>query len=448
VNSTLHVSRFTFHALRKSLALSLLIAAATASAQTTNQTSPIDLPTALRLAGAQNLDVQIARQRLAEAKANHQSTVWQFFPWISPGAGYRRHDDLIQDVAGNVIEVHKESYTLGPTIAAQVDLGDTIYKNLASRQVVKAADYGLESQRLESILAAAQGYFDLAKAVALSGVIYESLRISRDYQQQLHEGVLAGIAFKGDELRVQVQTERYQLALRQSLEQERLAAARLAQILRLDPAIVLAPQEAELAPLTLIQTNAVLDSLVNQALRSRPEISQSKALASAAQDARNGALYGPLIPSVGAQVFLGGLGGGKDSGPSTFGSSEDYVLGLSWRIGPGGLFDVGRARAAQARLQISRLTNDKVADEITRQVVEGLTRAQSLADQLLTARTNLATASETLRLTRERKQFGVGAVLEDIQAQQELTRARSDYLALVAEYNKAQYALKKATGQL
>src|SRR5437867_5252894 len=90
----------------------------------TNITHEIDLPTVLRLAGAQNLDVQIARQRLAEAKANHQSTVWQFFPWISPGVGYRRHDDLIQDVAGNVIEVHKESYAVGPTIAAQVDIGD------------------------------------------------------------------------------------------------------------------------------------------------------------------------------------------------------------------------------------------------------------------------------------------------------------------------------------
>ena len=402
----------------------------------------------LRLAGAQNLDVQIARQRLAEAKANHQSTVWQFFPWISPGVGYRRHDDLIQDVAGNVIEVHKESYAVGPTIAAQVDIGDAVYKNLAARQLVKAADYGLESQRLDSVLAAAQGYFDITKAVALSGVIRESLRISQDYQQQLHEAVAVGIAFKGDELRVQVQTERYQLALRQSLEQERLSAARLAQILRLDPAVALTPRQAELAPLTLIQTNTALDSLVTQALRSRAEVLQNKALAAAAQDAKNGALYGPLIPAVGAQAFFGGLGGGKDNGPSTFGSSEDYILGLSWRIGPGGLFDVGRTRAAQARLQITKLSNDKVVDEITRQVVDGFTRAQSLADQLLTARTNLATASETLRLTRERKQFGVAAVLEDIQAQQDLTRARADYLNLIADYNKAQYGLDRAVGHL
>jgi len=40
----------------------------------------------------------------------------------------------------------------------------------------------------------------------------------------------------------------------------------------------------------------------------------------------------------------------------------------------------------------------------------------------------------------------VGAVLEDIQSQQKLTRARSEYLDAVTEYNKAQYALSQAVG--
>ena len=79
--------------------------------------------------------------------------------------------------------------------------------------------------------------------------------------------------------------------------------------------------------------------------------------------------------------------------------------------------------------------------------MESHARAQSLRDQLATTKQNLVTASETLRLTRELKQFGVGVVLEDIQAQQELTRARSDYLTTIAEFNKAQYALSKAVGR-
>jgi len=171
-------------------------------------------------------------------------------------------------------------------------------------------------------------------------------------------------------------------------------------------------------------------------------------LVTAARDAKNGAVYGPLIPSLGAQGFVGGLGGGKNGSTGNFGETEDYLVGLGWRIGPGGLFDVGRVRASKARLEAAKLSGAKAQDEITRQVVESHTRAQSLLDQIATAKQNLATASETLRLTRERKQFGVGIVLEDIQAQQELTRARADYLNTVAEYNKSEYGLSKAIGTL
>jgi outer membrane protein TolC len=42
----------------------------------------------------------------------------------------------------------------------------------------------------------------------------------------------------------------------------------------------------------------------------------------------------------------------------------------------------------------------------------------------------------------------VGAVLENVQAEQDLTQARLGYLNAVAEYNKAQYALSKAIGKL
>lgn len=418
------------------------------SAQPTNGISPIDLPTALRLAGAQNLDVKIAQERLREAKANHQSAVSQFFPWVSPGITYRQHDDKIQNVEGNIIDVHKYSYAPGATVGVQLDLGDAMFKALAAKQLAKAADHALEAQRQDTVLAAAQGYFELALAQGAVGVANEAVRISGDYETQLGSAVEAGIAFKGDLLRARVQAERNRLALRQVKEQQRIVAARLAQVLRLDPAVELVPQDSELVPLTLIETNTALDSLVSQTFASRPELKQSQSLTAAARDAKNGAAYGPLIPSLGAQGFWGGLGGGRDGVSDTFGGQQDYLVGASWRIGPGGLFDFGRVRSTEARLKIAELSSDKLRDDITRQVVEAFTRWQSLADQLDTAKRALVAAEEGLRLAQQRKEFAVGVVLETIQAEQDLTRARLDYLKAVAEFNKAQYALSKATGKL
>ena len=83
-------------------------------------TSLIDLPAALELAGAQNPEVKLAREKLAEAQANLVSAQWQFFPWITPGVSYRKHDNLTQDIAGNIIDVHKDSFAFGPTFSSML----------------------------------------------------------------------------------------------------------------------------------------------------------------------------------------------------------------------------------------------------------------------------------------------------------------------------------------
>ena len=122
-----------------------------------------------------------------------------------------------------------------------------------------------------------------------------------------------------------------------------------------------------------------MNELVELALRSRPELKQSQSLLAARRAAKNGALYGPLVPLVGAQAFGGGLGGGPDAGPSNFGPEGDYAVGLSWRIGPGGLFDSGRINATKARLAAAQLAEVRLKDAIMSEVVASLVRVRSTA---------------------------------------------------------------------
>jgi outer membrane protein TolC len=89
---------------------------------------------------------------------------------------------------------------------------------------------------------------------------------------------------------------------------------------------------------------------------------------------------------------------------------------------------------------------DKVHDEIARQVVEAFTRLQSQSEQINMAKRGLTAAEDGLRLAQQRQEFGVGVVLENILAEQDLTRVRTDYLKSIAEFNKAQYGLSRAVG--
>src|SRR4051812_42792355 len=234
----------------------------------------IDLATALRLAGANNLDVQIARERLAEAEAQNLVALEQFFPYVAPGLSYRRHEGNIQTVEGRIIDADKELYTAGATATAQVDLGEALFRKLAARRSVDAARHFAEAQRQESVLQAALGYFDLARAKAAAGVAAEAVHIAEDYAAQVKQALDAGLAFKGDVYRATTQVERNRLALDRAREQRRLAASRLAQVLYLDPAVTLVPEGGDLAPIELIPAGRSVEALIAEATAARPELKQ------------------------------------------------------------------------------------------------------------------------------------------------------------------------------
>ena len=90
------------------------------------------------------------------------------------------------------------------------------------------------------------------------------------------------------------------------------------------------------------------------------------------------------------------------------------------------------------------IERDKLNDEITRQVVEAHTRVHSLNGQLIHARRAIEAAEQSLNPARERRAFAVGEVLESILAEQDITRARLDYLGVVTGRNRAQFLLRRA----
>jgi len=429
------------------LAFSFSLAAACAAADGPPG-NVIDLPTALRLAGANNLDVQIAREKLSEARAANDSASARFFPWIAPSIVVRRHENNIQAVNGPILDADKNSLAAGVALNAQFDLGETYYQNLVARQVVRAGEAALASRQRETTYRAAVAYFDLARARASVGAAEEAARVSRRHADQIAATTGAGLTFRGDAARVLAASQRSELTVSRLRAEQRIAAARLAELLHLDPAVELTPAESDLAPLTLTTAADDVATLISRALAARPELDEATARVTAARTARRGATVAPLIPSVGAQASFGGLGGGPGTAAPghDFDTSRDYAIGLSWRIGPGGLLDRNREREAAARLRQSELELEKTRDAIRRQVVEQHARLRSLAEQIELARKTLEAADETARLSRARRETGVSAVLEDLQAEDELARARRDYLATVADYNQAQYALRFAAG--
>jgi len=407
----------------------------------------VDLPTVLKLAGVQGIDIEIAEARLKEARANEAGALWQFFPTLAPGIGYRNHTGQLQNFAGPVSDVGKQSASAGATLALQLELGEAVYRRLAAKQLALAAEHNLASQRQQTILQATQAYFDLTKAHHAVILQTDALQVAREYQGQIARGVTAGVAFKGDELRAEAQANRLEIRLRQAEDARSAEAAKLAQVLRLKITERIIPADDRPLPLIITDRSRKLDDFVQAALQKRPELQEAGALHEAARHNDDAANYAPLYPTLGAQVFAGGLGGSTSSARQDFGNSTDTLVTLSWKIGAGGLFDSTRTEGAQARLRQSQLSETRTRDEVIRQVVEAQAHVSFLRQQLKIAEQGIRSAEQGLKLSLARKEFAVGIVLEALQSQQDLIQARLDYATTVAELNKGQYRLKIATGE-
>lgn len=409
--------------------------------------STIDLATALRLAGAKNLSLEVARERVREARSQLEQDRGRLFPWIAPGVGYRRHDGNLQDIVGDVFDASKQSGTAAMTLQAQLDLGDSMYRVLASKQALIASEAGSEAAQRQTVLSVAVAYTELGQASASVVTADEVRRITRATLNQVRAAVAAGLASTSDVRRVEVQIGRNERAWLEAGQAGRVASARLAQLLRLPPADLLTPDSQEFVPVVLVPTNRALDSLVASALRVRPEMRRSEAFVSLAKARRDGATRGVWLPTVGAQASFGGLAGGRNGSWGNGDDFQDYGLGLSWRIGPGGIGDGSRIRSEEARLRIARLERDQLQDELVRGLVELRSRTETAVRLLEVCAQTVQAARALVEMTRDRREFGVGVVLEAIEAERELARAQAEQVEAVAAHNGAQWELWHASGQ-
>lgn len=407
----------------------------------------VDLPTVMMLAGANNDEIQLAKTKHTEVLAESKLAWQRFWPSLTLGAGYRRTDGNVQDIAGAVFDVSKQQYTVGPNLMIDWSPGDMYYAALAAKQRALAAEQLAEKTRRDIVMQATGRYYDLLAAEASLAIIEDDLRLTQDYEKQIGGAVDAGTAFRADLLRVMTQVSREKLAIRQHQEKRDLAAAALAETLRLPADSELRPAKADLVPVRLLDRKLGVATLISQASQHRPEMKAAGAVNQAAVLEKDRARVAPMIPNVQAGYSFGGLGGGFNGDVSNFDDTQNMYIGLGWKIGPGGLFDKQRQIIAGAQEEATKLQAGQIKAAIGREVVEAAAKAQSAHDQIDINDEAVAAAQEMVKLAKERQASQLGVVLEYLLAREELTRARQSRVQAVAAFNKAQHELKFAVGR-
>ncbi len=404
---------------------------------------PIDLVTVLRLARDQNLDIAFMRQKVREAYADLLLTQEQFLPTITVGAlEVVRHEGETQGTEGEFLSVDKQRLMAGGGLSWNLDVGETVFETLAARQRYSASQAGLEAQEELSALAAVEQYMGLVEASAQVNISLQAVRISERLVRQTQAAVDLGRGFRGDVLRARARLSRNELRLRQAREALDRASDDLVEVLHLDPKLHLIPVDPGVAAIQLIGNDEALAGLLNQAISNRPEMRQAHAMLESYAELRRAARWGPAIPSLQANIRAGGFG-------PNFGDlddTEDYEFSLGWKLGPGGLFDLGRTERAEARFRLQEIQYSRTYQQLTQEVSRAFHDLKHRGPQLSVARKAVEEAEESLQLFEQRQKQGVGLPLEVIEAEETLTEARRDLVSTISAFNTAQYRVYHAVG--
>jgi outer membrane protein TolC len=394
----------------------------------------IDLPTVLRLAGANSLELAYVREKVHEAYATAELAEERFWPAAGPILAFRRHEGLTQGTDGAFVDVDKQQTLAGVGARLRWDVGDAIFTTLSASQRYEAQKSTLDATQQAVHLEAALAYYELLRAHLGARVSEQSAEVSGKLATELDASVRSGRGFRGDMLGARVQSASSRLQLLRSREAIKLASIRLGALLRLAPGIELEPAEAVPGPLDLVPLSSVDADLLKEALERRPEVRQAESELAAHRHDRTAATWGPLLPEIQVDAVAGGLG----PVASDLESTEDYAVTLGWRLGPGGLFDPARRRLAESRVRQAEIHLERVRQRISEEVLSSLARLRAKTEQMKLAEQAVQDAAEALDLTRERQSRQIGLPLEVLRAEEALTRARLEHYTAVIDYSQGQ----------
>ena len=439
------------------------VASAIPPVEPTDSQLPINLATALQLAHARPLDVQIAGRQVAAAAAVYDRARLLWVPNIALGVDYFAHTGPQQNFAGEILKSNRNTFMVGFGPNVVFAFSDALYAPLAARQELRARQAAQQSSVNDSTLAVAEAYFAVQQARGeLAGALAAEARAD-DLVRKTAQ-LAKGLAPPAEENRARVEFGRRKQAVAAARERWRTASAELARVLRLDPAAVVEPAEPPALPVTVIDPSASIDDLIPIALNTRPELAGQQAFVQATLARLKQEKLRPLVPSLAVRsastnpagtLGYGAFGGGRSGEFKDYNGRFDIDVQLLWEFqalgfGNRARVDERRAEYEAATLDLFR-RQDLIAAEVATRFAEVRASAQRLNDAEPALREAVDLVQKSTEGLGQTRRIGDALTLvvrpqEAVAAVQAFAQANADFFAAVADYNRAQFRLYRALG--
>ncbi len=438
--------------------------------------TPIDLGTALQLAGVQNQELLLARQRVVATMAQRQYAAAQILPTINVGTNYDAHTGAVQQASGNILNVNRSAVYVGaganavaagsvniPGIGYNLNVSESVYNYLISKQTVEVDQFNSQAAENEVLLKVALAYTDLLRAEGDRSIAILVLMDARTVAEVTDAFAKTGLGRQADADRVRTEVERRGAIVLETDAVATAASARLAKLLNLEDNVRLHATENWVVPQPVVPDMIPLPELLAIALTNRPELKARQAAIKTAMLSLDAAKVLPFSPQLIAGFSAGGFGGGSDlvAGSSTprfgapvdqsrfgnFAARQDTDIIAYWSLRNIGIGNKALIDAARSRLRSSDLEQVVVLDKVREEVADAYVRTHSRYAQIRPrergVRQGMAAYSEDLKRVRNNE----GLAIEVLDSMRLLYRSRDEYLNAILDYNQAQFELYVALGK-
>lgn len=435
---------------------------------------PIDLGAALHLAGVQNPELLIARQRVVEAVAERQLAAAGLLPSLRAGSSYDDHNGPLQQSSGNILNVNRSSVYVGagayaiaagtvniPGVYWDLNASDAIFRILVSRRTVEQQQFHSQAVELQMMGRVALAYNELLRSVGRRAVLWQNQQNAQEVVRLTEAYAESGLGSEADADRARSELAALTAEVREAEGQVLIASAGLAELLSLDPSVQLCPAEERYVPMPLVPDPIPLCELLAIALVQRPEMAERQTAVQGAMLTLRGAKMLPFSPNMIVAFSAGGEGGGSNLVASPAGSTpfarsdprfgkfkgrQDFDAIAYWMLKNLGFGNVAQIREAESRLNASHFEVLAEMDRVRAEVARGYARTHARFAQIVTAEQAVRSATTGYEEDTRRITGGQGLPIELFDDLRLLARSRETYLKAIVDYNAAQLQLYVALG--
>lgn len=424
----------------KVLLLLILLASSILSAEASD-TLYLDIDKCVELAVNVNWAVLKARLELEKSASSIMTVASDLLPRVSLQSIHSKYEDSFLRQVGDRVVLTDRSYAAILSLRQSLRFSSAaqLMQSFAYREVSLRS---LQSIKQEIAYLAKQKYLGVLKAKQVLAVKKEALEQSLRRLEKAKVLMEIGSGVKADVLRAEVEVGNNRLAVISAENALWLAESDLKHFLRID-------QETPMVVSDKITLPAIekFSEPLSDSLSWRPDVLAARASLRASSVgvwAERGGWF-PNLSFGFANSYTG------DRLPDDIKTLYDRAK-WSWDFAVyfnlfDGFYTFSRVRSAKAAREIARMDLDEVMHSASLEASQAYQELKQAKERLEVSRKTVELAEEELRLAEESYNLGTISMLELIDAQVNLSKAREAHIEALYDFLIADAKLAKATGR-